>query len=378
MTPDPEARYQTAREFADDLIMFRAGGPVRAVAEDLDATRRTFTPSREVGSDATRRTPAIAAKTRRYAREHPIAANPPQAGELAAEDAAEGAQAPASGGAATSRAASAVLLLAGCAVGSVASVSELSALSTRPAARARDPDRNAHRPERDLGAMDGTFQGQSFVLTVTRPAEAGEGEARAGGGPGDRQLSEQRRRYESGWKAAREDLSRALVDRPGRHRARQAPPGRRPPGADQRHQPSQRHGAERRRRTSSMKRSACCRIRPIRRSAWRASTSTDCTISIAPTRRCSRPRSTGIRWAIARRRSSPTAIAIAPIASFGIRATCAACRRRRTRSARRSRITSGRSSCIRSIAPYGNSTVGHSGCADQSGERQFPAERDRA
>src|SRR5437764_1547252 len=41
MMPDPEMRYQSAREFADDLIMFRTGGPVRAVTEDLDSTRRT-------------------------------------------------------------------------------------------------------------------------------------------------------------------------------------------------------------------------------------------------------------------------------------------------------------------------------------------------
>jgi serine/threonine protein kinase len=56
MMPDPEARYQTAREFADDLIMFRAGGPVRAVAEDLDATRRTSRRPDEVDLGATRRT----------------------------------------------------------------------------------------------------------------------------------------------------------------------------------------------------------------------------------------------------------------------------------------------------------------------------------
>ena len=41
MAPDPEARYQTAREFADDLSAFRRGLPVRAMTEDLDATRRT-------------------------------------------------------------------------------------------------------------------------------------------------------------------------------------------------------------------------------------------------------------------------------------------------------------------------------------------------
>jgi serine/threonine protein kinase len=42
MAPDAGARYQTAREFGDDLIAFRKGEPVRAALEDLDATRRTF------------------------------------------------------------------------------------------------------------------------------------------------------------------------------------------------------------------------------------------------------------------------------------------------------------------------------------------------
>ena len=54
MMPEPELRYAGAREFADDLIMFRTGGPVRAMAEDLDATRRTIPRPRE--DDETRRT----------------------------------------------------------------------------------------------------------------------------------------------------------------------------------------------------------------------------------------------------------------------------------------------------------------------------------
>src|SRR3954447_12339807 len=56
LMPDPEARYQSAREFADELIMFRAGGPVRAVVEDLDATRRTYRRPDAVETDATRHT----------------------------------------------------------------------------------------------------------------------------------------------------------------------------------------------------------------------------------------------------------------------------------------------------------------------------------
>jgi tetratricopeptide (TPR) repeat protein len=48
----PEARYRTAQEFEDDLLAFRAGQPVKAANEDLDATRRTFRGDR----DETRRT----------------------------------------------------------------------------------------------------------------------------------------------------------------------------------------------------------------------------------------------------------------------------------------------------------------------------------
>jgi tetratricopeptide (TPR) repeat protein len=57
MMPEPEMRYASAREFADDLIMFRTGGPVRAVSEDLDATRRTTRPERQ--EDETRRTTPV-------------------------------------------------------------------------------------------------------------------------------------------------------------------------------------------------------------------------------------------------------------------------------------------------------------------------------
>ncbi|MGO9231589.1 MAG: protein kinase domain-containing protein [Bryobacteraceae bacterium] len=60
--PDAGARYQSAREFADDLIAFRQGAPVRAATEDLDATRRTT--HAEI-DDATRRTAPEREETRR-------------------------------------------------------------------------------------------------------------------------------------------------------------------------------------------------------------------------------------------------------------------------------------------------------------------------
>jgi len=53
MAPDPEMRYQSAREFDDDLAAFRNGAQPQAVLEDLEATRRTMRP---VDDDETRRT----------------------------------------------------------------------------------------------------------------------------------------------------------------------------------------------------------------------------------------------------------------------------------------------------------------------------------
>ena len=55
----------------------------------------------------------------------------------------------------------------------------------------------------------------------------------------------------------------------------------------------------------------------------------------------------GYNWAIARNCCWPMATAIAPTAPGGIRAMCAACRRRRTRSNRPPTITSAPKSCIR-------------------------------
>jgi tetratricopeptide (TPR) repeat protein len=66
-SPDPDVRYQSARAFADDLIAFREGRPVRAMMEDFDSTRRTSPRD----SDETRRTSRVsegpADETRRSA-----------------------------------------------------------------------------------------------------------------------------------------------------------------------------------------------------------------------------------------------------------------------------------------------------------------------
>jgi tetratricopeptide (TPR) repeat protein/predicted Ser/Thr protein kinase len=66
----PEARYRTAHEFAEDLQAFRKGQPVKAVDEDLDATRRTFRGDR----DETRRTVEAAADDAPTRKSAPVAA----------------------------------------------------------------------------------------------------------------------------------------------------------------------------------------------------------------------------------------------------------------------------------------------------------------
>jgi serine/threonine protein kinase len=70
--PDPEQRYQTAHDFAADLMAFRSGQGVAAASEDLEATRRTF---RAEANDETRRTApqeeGPAAETRRTAPQEP-------------------------------------------------------------------------------------------------------------------------------------------------------------------------------------------------------------------------------------------------------------------------------------------------------------------
>jgi predicted Ser/Thr protein kinase len=51
----PAVRYHSAHDFAADLISFRNGGPIQAVIENSDATRRTWR-GREGADDETRRT----------------------------------------------------------------------------------------------------------------------------------------------------------------------------------------------------------------------------------------------------------------------------------------------------------------------------------
>jgi len=55
MAPEPEVRYLSAREFGEELMAFSEGKAMRAAAEDLDATRRTFRPAGTEDLDETRR-----------------------------------------------------------------------------------------------------------------------------------------------------------------------------------------------------------------------------------------------------------------------------------------------------------------------------------
>jgi tetratricopeptide (TPR) repeat protein len=75
MMPEPELRYASAREFADDLIMFRTGGPVRALTEDLEATRRTVRHDPE--PETTRRDEETRRTTRGYKRAGEVVNWPP-------------------------------------------------------------------------------------------------------------------------------------------------------------------------------------------------------------------------------------------------------------------------------------------------------------
>ena len=71
MAPDPESRYASALQFAEDLAAFRRGERTLAESEDVDATRRTGR-REEADRDATRRTaprePGASDETRQTAR----------------------------------------------------------------------------------------------------------------------------------------------------------------------------------------------------------------------------------------------------------------------------------------------------------------------
>ncbi len=79
MAPNPQARYQSAAEFAADLRAFRAGEPIPGLQQDWDATRRTFVRA-PAAADETRRTEpsgsaSAAEETRRTSA--PVSAPPP-------------------------------------------------------------------------------------------------------------------------------------------------------------------------------------------------------------------------------------------------------------------------------------------------------------
>ena len=168
MMPEPEMRYATAREFADDLIMFRTGGPVRAMAEDLDATRRTFV--REPEADETRRTARriAAAQSRRTN----SSTGRPQAAPRAQASGPHGA-ARHPGWPCWPR-----LLFAGW-----ESLSGYLLYKRGQELETAIETEQVTDPGRDLDAMDGTFQGQSLVSSICGAAAGGEAAADGGGRP---------------------------------------------------------------------------------------------------------------------------------------------------------------------------------------------------
>jgi hypothetical protein len=170
MAPDAGARYQTAREFADDLIAFREGAPVKAAAdEDLDATRRT---TRAEIDDATRRTAPEGGGDAPRADGAELARRR-RAGQAPAHCVCQG---HARGGGAG---------WIGADLWRVGPAFQLPDVPARAAAQARHTGRAGDRSRNRLDALDGTFQAQSFVSPPVRAAQGGEGDAGGGSRPRD-------------------------------------------------------------------------------------------------------------------------------------------------------------------------------------------------
>jgi serine/threonine protein kinase/tetratricopeptide (TPR) repeat protein len=207
MMPDPEARYQTAREFADDLIMFRAGGPVRAVAEDLDATRRTSRRPDSIDLGATRRSGGESAddsgETRRTAAEYrrpdevlnwPVA--PPAPRNPLTRYLAR---------------ATAMLVLAGCLYGLYASVSSYLLYRRGQQLERAIQTESLTDPNEIWSQWTELSKDNSSSLMLRGPRKAVKQKLVEAA---DRVIASYRNSdavYENGWKAARDDLTRALT-----------------------------------------------------------------------------------------------------------------------------------------------------------------------
>ena len=189
MAPDPELRYATAREFADDLAAFRRGrAGARPSAEDLDATRRTF-------RRPTRRTmPRGAPGARRCARARPPRGGRSERGGRAVAWPRSAAPEAAEPRLSASCASLAALVLAGvsCSIGWVA-ISGYRLYRARPGARAPGGNRADHRPRTRSGtSWTELSEGHSSSWLLRGPRNAGEAEVRRGGRPRDRHLPQRR------------------------------------------------------------------------------------------------------------------------------------------------------------------------------------------
>ena len=231
LAPDPDLRYATARELVDDLDAYRRGEPVSAALIDLDATRRT-TPRQDADGDETRRTGprenSAEGETRRTARGSvPPPARRSRLGMFRK----------------TGRVL-AVLLLAGMLYAAWAGISSYvlyqhgQALGRQIAAEQITDPNDIWNKWSELSGSNPS----SFLLRGA--ANAGEAEARRGGGPRDRYLPEQRHGLREAVDVRTRHAGARTVDRSGQQRARQAAACRRAPRAHQRHGAPQSGGSQ--------------------------------------------------------------------------------------------------------------------------------------
>ncbi len=201
MAPEPELRYAGAREFADDLIAFRTGGPVRAVAEDLDATRRTTPRPRE--DDETRRTvPGAVAAVKPP---DDVFNWPPKSRSRTQ-----------SRRAAPSAAFWLYVLLAGLIFAGLVSLNGLSALQARPEVRTRYRDRAGTDPAEIWTRWTELSKGNPSSLLLRGARQAVKQRLVEAA---DRVIASYRNNeaqpvYENGWKGARDELMHALALEP--------------------------------------------------------------------------------------------------------------------------------------------------------------------
>ncbi len=171
-----------ARVRAPTWTAFRAGAPVAAVTEDLDATRRTFTPAR---------------RRRRMKRAAPPG-HPCRRMRRGSRDPRRHRRAAASAPRASARVFGnmmrvvAVLALASFLYGVWVLTSDYLLYEHGQQLAREIESEQLTDLDQIWTKMDGTFQGQSLVFVIARTTQSGEAEVRRGGRPRDRQLPQQR------------------------------------------------------------------------------------------------------------------------------------------------------------------------------------------